>query len=53
VGYEPRPVCAPRHGTPGLGAGELVPDTRAFGETTRALHEHIGMLWYRLRGWVR
>ena len=46
------PVCAERTAWPGVPAEGTLPDAEAFRRSVAAIHEHFGILWYRLRGYV-
>lgn len=45
------PVCAERTAWPDVPAEGTSPDADAFRRSAAALHEHFGLLWYRLRGY--
>jgi uncharacterized SAM-binding protein YcdF (DUF218 family) len=52
VGIEP--VAAPCDYTDldPFSSGWLLPEARALRNTTRAIHEIVGQVWYRIRGWA-
>jgi uncharacterized SAM-binding protein YcdF (DUF218 family) len=43
------PAPATAEGPQGLEISDVLPNARAFAETAYALHEWIGLAWYRLR----
>jgi uncharacterized SAM-binding protein YcdF (DUF218 family) len=55
AGIDAIPAATDHQNEPGhLGSlGTWLPRTGALDQTTRALHEYIGMLYYRWHGWIR
>lgn len=51
-GIDAMPLCAGRRVTEGRIGFEPTPNAGALAATTEALHERIGLAYYRLRGWI-
>lgn len=52
AGVASRPFPAPPPARGRLGPADLVPSVEALAAADAALHEMIGLAWYRLRGWA-